>query len=220
MKPARERYRDRYAIDFASGKAAELITLSEYKRFGRNVYRISRLGEYFRRTCFAGLSSRSAMNFDWRRWFTSVQSAYSICATSCGFNQRHSAILSAVNRAAAALDPERAVSVEFYLIFPNRPFRQFRCGKALHGLDETRWLSGALFWNPGYHRDHYSNASIAACSAIRARLHRAVQGAQNPGSGFNRPVCTRVVDAPLCHAGMMQNEEIAGIFDDVNVSCI
>jgi hypothetical protein len=25
--------------------AAELITLSEYKRFGRNVYRISRLGD-------------------------------------------------------------------------------------------------------------------------------------------------------------------------------
>jgi hypothetical protein len=31
-----------------------------------------------RPTSFTGLSSRSAMNFEWRRWFTSVQAAYSM----------------------------------------------------------------------------------------------------------------------------------------------
>src|SRR6266851_928982 len=65
------------------------------------------------------------MNFEWRRWFTSVQSAYSICATSCGFSQRHSAILSAVRpwphpalvalgqvRKGAGLDFERVETLE------------------------------------------------------------------------------------------------------------
>jgi hypothetical protein len=89
---------------------------------------------YSRRTSFAGLSSRRAMNFEWRRWFTSVQSAYSICSTSCGFSQRQSAILSAVRprpppalvalgqvRKGAGLDFELVEALENLAPGRNRP---------------------------------------------------------------------------------------------------